>query len=101
MESALQLTEGKTREWGSGYRYRVDRRPPELGGDQIHVWGPHGQAWANRSTGARSEPSKYALRTNNTVKDIVADVFGIPRDIVELRVVDAQGSEILMEATFK
>jgi len=101
-ESRLQtLEEGKTKDWGSGYTYRLDRRPENQGGDQLHIYGPRGQAWAYRRNGERSEPSKYTLKTTNVIKDIVTDIFCIPRsDIAEAVVISASKETLLLELLF-
>ena len=101
-ESAtLSLEEGKTKDWGSGYRYRLDRRPENQGGDQLHIYGPKGKAWAYRHSGARSEPGKYSLPTTNTIKDIVSDVFGIDRfSIEEIHIASVSNDQILLEVRF-
>lgn len=101
-ESAvLSLEEGKTKDWSSGYRYRLDRRPENQGGDQLHIYGPKGKAWAYRHSGARSEPGKYTLPTTNVIKDIVSDVFGIDRlSIEEIHITSVSDVEILLELSF-
>jgi hypothetical protein len=101
-ESCLQeLEEGKTKEWSSGYTYRLDRRPQNQGGDQLHIHGPKGKAWAYRYNGAKSEPHKYSLQTTNIVKDIVADVFGISRSLIEEAIIrDATKDVIRIEMFF-
>jgi len=38
-EELAFIEEGKTKEWGNGYSYRLDRRPDHMGGDQLHVFG--------------------------------------------------------------
>ena len=55
LEHFGQLDESKTKEWGKGYKYKLDRRPNYMGGDQLHIWGPKGRAWAYRYNGVRSE----------------------------------------------
>jgi hypothetical protein len=102
LESNMQiLEEGKTKEWGSGYTYRLDRRPQNQGGDQLHIYGPKGKAWAYRYNGAHSEPHKYVLPTINTIKDIVSDIFGISRcSIEEAAIVSATEDAIFLEVAF-
>lgn len=100
-ESALQsLEEGTIKQHGQ-YRYRLDRRPGHHGGDQVHIYGKNNRAWAYRYNGDRSEPNKYTLAANDTVKDIVSDVFGVPRDIIESLVVkDEKNGSLLIEVNF-
>ncbi len=101
-ESAVvSLEEGKTKDWGRGYRYRLDRRPENQGGDQLHIYGPKGKAWAYRHSGARSEPGKYTLPTTNLIKDIVSDVFGIDKvSIEEIHIASVSEGEIILEVSF-
>jgi len=100
-EELAFIEEGKTKEWGNGYSYRLDRRPDHMGGDQLHVFGRKGQAWAYRHTGDRSEPNKYKSSATNTVIDIVSDVFNIDKsDIEEALVVSASQEELLIEICF-
>jgi hypothetical protein len=102
-ESQLQLLEeGKTKDWGNGYSYRLDRRPDNQGGNQIHIYGPKGKAWAYRYNGARSEPQKYSLRTTNVVRDIVADVFGIsPSSIDEAVILEVAEDALILQLGFE
>lgn len=102
LESALQsLEEGKTKEWGKGYSTRLDRRPENQGGDQLHIYGPQGKAWAYRYNGARSEPHKYTLPSTKLVRDIVSNTFGIDAsNIEEAIVIDASQERILLEVRF-
>ena len=99
VECSLVLHEGKEKEWRDGYSYRLDRRPDHHGGDQLHIFNRN-CAWAYRSTGDRSEPNKYTMPATNTVKDVVAHVFGVPRDIVEANVAEASTSELVVEIIF-
>lgn len=100
-ESALQnLEEGTIKQHGK-YSYRLDRRPDHHGGDQLHIYGKNNQAWAYRYNGDRSEPNKYKLAANDTVKDIVSDVFNVPRDIIESIVVKGEeNGSLLVELNF-
>ena len=50
-ESLQTIEEGETKNWGKGYSYRLDRRPRNMGGDQIHIFNRNGQAWAYRYNG--------------------------------------------------
>lgn len=99
VESVVEtLEEGKTKKLSGGYSTRLDRRPESQGGDQLHIDGPGGKAWAYRYNGARSEPRKYTLPTTNRIRSIVADTFGIPRDCIEeVLVIDATEARILVE----
>ena len=101
-ESALlSLEEGKTKQWGKGYATRLDRRPENQGGDQLHITGPKGKKWAYRYNGSRSEPHKYSLSTTNLVRDIVSQTFGIdPSSIEESIILDASEERILLEIRF-
>jgi len=100
-ESLQIVEEGKTKEWGKGYSYRLDRRPANQGGDQLHIQGRKGQEWAYRHTGQKSEPNKYTFRATNMVKDIVSDIFKIDKEnIEEAKVVGSSDEELLIEVTF-
>lgn len=96
------IEEGKKKEWGNGYSYRLDRRPEGQGGDQLHIFGRKGQAWAYRHTGAKSEPNKYTSAPTNIVKDIVTGVFGIDRANIEEVIISdvANQSTLLVEVIF-
>lgn len=99
LEQSFSLVEGKHQQFGN-YRTRLDNRPVNQGGPQLHITGPNG-AWAFRATGARSEPHKYTDRTTNKVKDIVTQVFNIPRSQVEhCEILSANPNEMLVEVTF-
>lgn len=94
----LPLEEGKEKLWKKGYTYRLDRRPENQGGDQIHVFDRKGQAWAYRHNGQRSEPSKYTHSPTNIVKDIISDLFGIDRsDIEEVKIAGRVGQKLMVE----
>jgi hypothetical protein len=98
--TALCLEESKHQRQGN-YTSRLDRRPENQGGPQLHVTGPRGQQWAHRHTGTRSEPHKYTLRTTNPIRDIVSNVFNIPRSMVEsFEVVGREGNELIVEVSF-
>lgn len=100
-ENLYLLEEGKTKEWDSRHTYRLDRRPANMGGDQLHVNGRNGQAWAYRSTGSKSEPHKYTSPATNVVKDIVSQVFKIDKaNIEEAFIVRADETRILVELVF-
>jgi hypothetical protein len=99
--SESALCEGRTRELSGGYTTRLDRRPPNQGGDQLHIQGPQGQKWAYRYNGTRSEPNKYVLSTTNRVRAIVSQEFGIDKSIIEeVTVLSANAQRILVEVTF-
>lgn len=100
-ESLCFIEEGKTKDWDSRHRYRLDRRPANMGGDQLHIYGRNGQAWAYRSTGSKSEPHKYTSPATNAVKDIVSQIFKIDKsNIEEALIVRADSAEILIKLTF-
>lgn len=101
IESKLRLLEeGKTKNWGKGYSYRVDNREEHHGGKQIHVFGPQDKSWAYRFNGSRSEPRKYTLPTTTIVRNLVADVLEISKEkIEEMRVIEATDQKILMEVS--
>ena len=98
--TALCLEESKFQTHGK-FTSRLDNRPENQGGPQVHVTGPRDQQWAHRHTGARSEPHKYTLRTTAPVRDIVSKVFNIPPSMVEsIEVVGREGSELIVEVSF-
>lgn len=102
VESAFELDEGKQFRWSGGYTGRLDNRPSEQGGPQLHIRGPQGQKWAYRFDGSRSEPHKYTLRTTNRVRDFVSQAFGIPTDQVhEMLITSANSRKILIEVGFR
>jgi hypothetical protein len=102
VESAFGLDEGKIQRYSGGFSSRLDHRPDEQGGDQLHIFGPHGQKWAYRYNGSRSEPSKYTSPTTNKIRDIVSRTFRIdPSSIEEMVIVNASTRRILLEVTFK
>lgn len=97
LESLQVIEEGKTKEWKKGYSYRLDRRPNNQGGDQLHVFGRKGDAWAYRHNGMKSEPSKYTSTATNIVKDIVSDVFNIDKSKIEETILSASAEELIIE----
>lgn len=99
-ESLQHVEEGKAKDWEKGYCYRVDRRPANMGGDQIHIYRKN-KAWAYRDNGMKSEPNKYTSKATNIVKDIVSDVFKITRsNIEEVLITKASDEEIIVEVKF-
>jgi len=101
LEHFGQLDESKTKEWGKGYKYKLDRRPNYMGGDQLHIWGPKGRAWAYRYNGVRSEANKYTSAATNIVKDIVSGVFGIDKlNIEEALILHTDNQAMLIEIVF-
>lgn len=102
VESTIGLDEGKVQQWSGGYSSRLDRRPTNQGGEQLHIFGPKNQKWAYRYDGSRSERSKYTLPTTNKVRDIVSNTFGIDRNqIDEMWVASASEKVIILEMVFK
>ncbi len=100
-ESLQFIEEGKTKNWGKGYSYRIDRRPANMGGDQIHIFNRQNQAWAYRDNGMKSEPHKYTSKATNIVKDIVSDIFKItPSNIEETLIIQATEEAIIIEVKF-
>jgi hypothetical protein len=98
--TALCLTESKHQKIGN-FTTRLDNRPANQGGPQLHITGPKGQEWAFRHTGARSEPHKYMLRTTNKVKDIVSGAFNLPRSMIEsCEIVGVEDGELIVEVGF-
>ena len=95
------LNEGKNKDWGNGYSYRLDKRPDHMGGDQLHIYGRKGQAWAYRENGQKSEPTKYTLSATNVVKDIVSDIFALDRNLIEgITIISVGTNELLVEIKF-
>ncbi len=100
-ENLFLIEEGKTKDWDSRHQYRLDRRSAKMGGDQLHIYGRSGQAWAYRFNGSKSEPNKYTSPATNTVKDIVANIFKIDKSTIEeCFIVSADEKEMLMEIVF-
>ena len=100
-ENLQSIEEGKTKNWGKGYSYRIDRRPANMGGDQIHIFNRQNQAWAYRDNGMKSEPNKYTSKATNIVKDIVSDIFKItPSNIEEALIIKATEEAIIIEVKF-
>jgi hypothetical protein len=95
------IEEGKTKEWGQGYSYRIDKRPANQGGDQLHIFGRKNQTWAYRKPGQKSEPHKYTDRATNIVKDIVSSIFKIDRsNIEEAKIISSTNEALLIEIIF-
>jgi hypothetical protein len=100
-ENFSLLDEGILKTWGNGYTYRLDRRPDNLGGDQIHIFGPRSQSWAYRHNGLKSEPNKYKSGATKIAKDIVVKVLGIDRsNIEEAYIVSVNVNEMIVEVSF-
>jgi len=97
LERVQVIEEGKTKQWKKGYSYRLDRRPDNQGGDQLHVFGRKGDAWAYRHNGMKSEPSKYTSSATNIVKDIVSDIFDIDKSNIEKAILSASAEELIIE----
>lgn len=97
LENMQAIEEGKTKEWKKGYSYRLDRRPENQGGDQLHIFGKKGEAWAYRHNGMKSEPNKYTSTATNIVKDIVSDVFNIDKTKIEEAILSASAEELIIE----
>lgn len=93
---------GPTKQWNSALSYRLDHRPANQGGDQLHVNGRRGEKWAYRQQGrSRSEPSKYRLRTTRPVRELVADVFDIPaHQVAEAKEIRVENGALVIEVTF-
>lgn len=99
-ESLHVIEEGKTKDWGKGYSYRIDRRPANMGGDQIHIFKKN-QEWVYRDNGIKSEPNKYTSKATNIVKDIVVDIFKISKsNIEEALIIEATEKAIIIEVKF-
>jgi hypothetical protein len=97
---AAYIEEAQEKSWGSGYFYRLDRRPAHQGGDQLHIY-RRNDAWAYRYTGTKSEPRKYTTPATNTVREIVRDVFKLDRSVkIESHVLSASDQEMVMELLF-
>lgn len=100
-EAHQVIEEGKLKNWRKGYSYRVDRRPANMGGNQIHIYNRNGQAWAYRYNGMKSEPNKYTLKSTNIVKDIVSDIFKLsPSNIEEALIIKTTKDTIIFEIEF-
>lgn len=100
-ESKLQrLEEGKTKNWGKGYSYRVDDREEHQNAKQIRVFGPQGKSWTYRFYGSKSGPGKNTLPNITVVRNLVADIFEISKEKIEqMRVIEATDQKILMEVS--
>jgi len=98
-ESKLQhLEEGKTKNWGKGYSYRVDNREEHHAGKQIRVFGPKGKSWTYRFYGSKSGSGKNTLPNITVVRNLVADILEISKEKIEqMRVIEATDQSILME----
>src|SRR5215213_7007428 len=72
-----RLVESQWKKYNNQYDTRLDRRPPNQGGGQLHIRNRDGREWAYRYTGARSEPNKYTLNATGTVQDIVRSIFDL------------------------
>jgi hypothetical protein len=93
-----QIVESRWQKHDNQYRVRLDKRPANQGGDQIHIQKRDGSEWAYRHTGERSEPRKYTLQATQTVRDIVRSVFNLPSDqMIEVIVIQADQQQCLVE----
>ncbi len=97
LEYMVVIEEGKIKEWINGYSYRLDRRPDNHGGDQLHIFGRRGDAWAYRHNGTKSEPNKYTSPATNIVKNIVSDIFKIDKSKIEETILSASAEELIIE----
>lgn len=65
----------------NGFKYRIDKRPICMGGDQVHVVDTRSKKkYAFRSNGERSERGKYKEVATKKVRELVKEVFGLPDD---------------------
>lgn len=100
VEAAFITEAGIEKPWGKGYTYRLDKRPDNYGGNQIHVFKKN-DAWAYRFNGTKSEPNKYTTPATNEVKDIVRHVFKLGQSVkIESEVIGVSAGEILIEVSF-
>ena len=98
---SLLIEGGPWKDHKKGYQYRYDARPENQGGGQLHIKRKN-ETWAYRHTGAKSEPGKYRLDATKAVKELVADIFGLPIDqIEETTVIDATEQRVLLEITWR
>lgn len=66
-----------------GFKYRIDKRPICMGGDQVHVVDTRSKKeYAYRSNGERSERGKYKEVATKSVRELVKEVFNLPDDSV-------------------
>jgi len=96
------LKEGKWAKYDNKHDIRLDKRPINKGGDQLHIKNRNGEEWTFRRTtisaAARSEPHKYTLRATNDVKDIVRKVFELrPKTIIECVITTEIGESNLVD----
>lgn len=96
------LLEGQWKKYDNKHDVRLDKRPPNMGGDQLHIRRNDGEQWAYRHTGSKSEPNKYTSPATKTVRDIVAKKFGIEdRSIIEsIEIVCVDSDSIVFEVSF-
>ena len=100
--TATVITEGKTEKLPSGHITRLDKRPANQGGYQLHIKSPQGGEWAYRYDGSRSERSKYTLRTTNVIRGIVSTMFNLrPDQVEECIAVGLDGDVLVVEMTFR
>lgn len=93
------LKEGKWEKHDNDLMIRLDNRPGNYGGKQLHLLHRDGTQWAYRDNGQRSEPSKYRSPATNKVRDIVRDVFKLDSDVkIEWKIKSKDGKEILLES---
>lgn len=101
-ETTICLGESRFETFPGGFTTRLDRRPPNQGGDQLHITKRQGEKWAYRYDGSRSEPRKYTLPTTNAIRDIVSKKFVIPRSsIAEREAVGIDGATLIVEVAFR
>lgn len=97
LENYELIEEGKRTDWKKGYTYRLDKRPNNQGGDQLHIFDRKGKSWAYRHNGQKSEPNKYKFPPTNLVKDIVSDIFKIDPSKIEEKIIQVSGEKLLVE----
>lgn len=102
VETALMcIEEGKFFDYDSRHSCRLDKRPDNMGGSQLHIQRNDGAKWAYRDNGMRSERNKYTTPATNIVKDIVAKTFNLNKSqIEEAYVIQADEDQILIEVVF-
>ena len=52
------LIEANWKKYDNNYNIRIDTRPANMGGPQVHIKDRRGKEWAYRDNGARSERSR-------------------------------------------
>ena len=100
----LTLVEsGQWNKYNNDYSTRIDRRPENQGGIQLHIRNNHSSSqWAYRGNGKKSEPTRFNTPSTRMVQQIVRDRFKIDQSVqIEAHFLnsDSLNSTLICEAS--